>query len=70
MNIKQDVNGEPCEVLEPSPEVTDTVTLSCSSYNYTSVMCASLAMKDKTMHHRRVYEEASINTGGFLSKRH
>lgn len=70
MNIKQDVNGEPCAVLESSPEVTDTVMLLCSSYNLVSVMCTSLAMKDKTMHDRRVYEEVSINTSGFLSKRH
>lgn len=70
MNIKQDVNEEPRAVLESSPEVTDAVMLLCSSCNLTSVMYASPAIKDKTMHDRRVYEEASINTSGFLSKRH
>lgn len=70
MNIKQGANGEPCAVLESSPEVTDTVMLLCSSSNLTSVMCTSLAMKDKTTHDRMVYEEASINTSGFLSTRH
>lgn len=70
MNINQDVNREPCAVLESSPGVMDTKMLLCSSSNLTSVMCTSLAMKGKTMHDRKVYGEASFNTSGFLSKSH
>lgn len=58
MDIKWNVNGEPCAALESDPEVTNSVMLLCSSYNLTSVMCTSLGMKDKTMHDRRVYKEA------------
>ena len=69
MNIKQEVNGEPCAVLESSPAVKDAV-FSLQLFQFTISNVYFTQNESKPIHDRTVYAEASINTSGLPSKRH